>query len=254
MTAFVIVVALPMVWRAATWVRRRRAPSWEQLLGGPPLHRRPRRHRRIGDRRCRREAAEAARALVVVLAAGGHDSVAHLGVGVVLQPGERAWVQARARLVTWETQSAQVSRSRARWWGRRVEGAAREVTASGWQEHGEIDWLITSLRLVGRVHSDGELLSLWWNGLAGVEVDLDADTVRLDGVNGWRGQITGPGVAPIGVAAVAACHGPRALLVHPGLACLRGPRTQTETSQAPDPPALGPWDPMVKMCSQERRP
>jgi len=182
-----------------------------------------------------------------MLAAGGHDSVAHLCVGVVLQPGEKAWVQARARLVTWETQSAQVSRSRARWWGRRVEGAAQEVTASGWQDHGEIDWLITSLRLVGRVHSDGELLSLWWNGLAGIEVDLDVDTVHLDGVNRWRGHITGPGVAPISVAAVAACHGPGALLVHPGLARLRGPSTQAGTSSAPEQPALRPGDPMAKI-------
>lgn len=175
---------------------------------------------------------------MAMLAAGGHDPVAHLDAGVVLQPGETPWGHAQARFATWETQAVQVARSRVRWDGRRVDSTLREVTASGWHDHGETDWLITSLRLVGRTHDDGELISIWWSGLAGAQVDLPSDAVHLDGNNGWRGHITGPGVAPIGVAAVAACHGLEALSVHPGLGCLRSP-AQTETVRAPELLALG---------------
>ena len=86
---------------------------------------------------------------MAVLAAGGQDPVAHLGVGVVLQHGETPWAQARARLATWDNHVAQVSRRRVRWWERRLDSVVRQVTASGWQDNGDVDWLITSLRLVG---------------------------------------------------------------------------------------------------------
>lgn len=250
---FVIVVALLMAGRAVTWARRRGAPSWERSLGDHPLHRRPRHYRRVGDRRRRRDAAEEARAVVAMLSAGGYDPVAHLDVGVVLKPGEAAWAQAQARLATWETQAVQVAASRVRWGGRRVDSTARKVVASGWQDHGDIDWLITSLRLVGRTRPDGELISIWWSGLAGAQVDLAGDAVHLDGSNGWRGHLTGPGVAPIAVAAVAACHGAGSLAVHPGLGRLRRPAAQTETSRASEPLALGPGDPIPDLWGNRRR-
>ncbi|MGH9094557.1 MAG: hypothetical protein ACRDXE_05295, partial [Acidimicrobiales bacterium] len=111
--------------------------------------------------------------------------------------------------------------------------------------------LITSLRLVGRIQPGGALLSIWWSGLVGVQVDVDADTIRLDGDNGWRGQITGPGVAPIAIAAIAACHGPSALLVHPGLGRLRRP-SLAEPSPAPEARSLELGDPTPTAWKQER--
>jgi hypothetical protein len=145
-----------------------------------------------------------------MLASGGHDPVAHLAAGgVVLQPGEIAWIHTRARLAVWTIQSAWVTCSRVRWRGRRAESTSREVAAGGWRDHGAVDWLITSLRLVGRTGPNGGLLSIWWSDLAGVKVDLGNDTIYLEAANGWRGQITGPGIAPIGVAAIAVCHGQR---------------------------------------------
>ena len=248
MTAFLIVVTLLVAWRTITWLRRQRRRSWEQILGNPPFQCRPRHHGRFGDRLRRREGAEAGGALVAMLAAGGQDPVAHLGAGVVLQHGETPWAQARARLATWDTHAAQVSRSRVRWRGRRIDSVVRQVTASGWQDNGEVDWLITSLRLVGRTQSSSEMISIWWSGLAGLQVDLDADTVRLDGYNAWRGYLTGPGVAPIAVAEVAACHGPTALPLHP----VRMPAAQREKSPASEPLALGSGDPMPDLRENSR--
>lgn len=194
---FAIAAALLMAGRAVAWMRHRAAPSWEQSRDGAPLlHRRPPRHHRVGDRRRRRDAAEAARAIVAMLAAGAHGPVAHLDVGAVLRPGETSWGRAQARLATWETQAAQVARSRVRWGGRRIDSAAREVAGSGWQNRGEVDWLITSLRLVGRTHADDELVSIWWSGLAGAQADLVSEAVHFDGNNGWRGDLTGPAVSP----------------------------------------------------------
>ena len=60
-------------------------------------------------------------------------------------------------------------------------------------------------------------------------------------------MITRPGVAPIAVAAVAACHGVQALPVHSGLARLRRPAAQTETPPAPESFALGPGDPIPQV-------
>lgn len=125
MTVFVIVVALLVAWRAGAWVRPRGSSSWERSLGRALLHRRPGRQRRVGDRRRRRVATEEARAIVAMFAAGGHDGVAHLDAGVVLQPGVMPWGHAQARFATWETQAFQLARSRVRGGGRRVDSAVR---------------------------------------------------------------------------------------------------------------------------------
>jgi hypothetical protein len=83
------------------------------------------------------------------------------------------------------------------------------------------------------------MYSVWWSGLAGVDVDLKKrERIVLNGVNGWTGILTGPAVAPIAVAAIAMCHGYQALLVHPDLEELRrgGPK------QSLPPPAAGNVD------------
>jgi hypothetical protein len=244
------IIALVVVWRIATWVRRRRRSSFTSTSVGSLRKRPPRRHWRIGDRRRRRNAADAARILAATIVTGRHDLEAHLAVGVVLQHGELAWQRARADVAIWTTHSAVVTRSRARWSGRRVERTSRHVTASGWQSHGSTDWTITSARLVGR-NGDGGLLSIWWSGVVAVQIDLDAETVNIETTTGWRACIAGPGVAPIAVAAVAGCHGAPALLTHPGLSRLRtwSPYSGGVTRQplldplAPrEPRALGPGE------------
>jgi hypothetical protein len=247
-SVFWFIVGLLTLWRVIASVRPRRR-AWEQRTGGAPSRRRPCRHHRPGDGKRRRLAREQARDLVGTLLAGGHDPVVHLAAGVVLEAGEVAWQRSMACLSVWSTESSWITRSRISWLGRRAHSASSEVVVSGWRDYGGIDWLITSARLVGRAPTSGELISIWWAGLSGVQVNLDAGVVSLDAANGWRAEITGPGVAPIAVAAVAAvaaCHGPASLVGHPGLACLRGQSVVAEASRGPEPPVLGTGEPVLR--------
>jgi hypothetical protein len=61
------------------------------------------------------------------------------------------------------------------------------------------------------------MYSIWWSGLAGVDIDLERDHIVLNGMNTWTGMLTGLTLAPIAVAAVAMCHGLEALMTHPAL-------------------------------------
>jgi len=155
LSAFWIVVGLALTWRMIVVLRRRSRRDWEQMIGASRLRRHPRRHRRPGDARRRRIAAGQTGELLQALAAGQHDPSAHLEAGVVLEPGEVSWGRGEARLWVWSSESAWAWRSRASWWGRRAHGAGREAVVSGWRDHGDIDWLITSARLVGRATGSG---------------------------------------------------------------------------------------------------
>jgi len=113
---------------------------------------------------------------------------------------------------------------------------------------GHIDWLITSARLVGRAPGNGELISIWWAGLAGMQVDLDAEVISLDAANDWRGQLSGPGVTPVAVAAVAGSHGTAGLADHLALAVLRD-RVGLASALRLEPPAVGLGGPVLKLWS-----
>jgi len=244
------VFGLLVAWRITSSVRHRRA--WGQRSGGLPSRRRPCRHHRPGDAKRRRLARKQARDLVGTLFAGGHDRLVHLAAGVVLEADEVAWQRSMARLSVWSTESSWVTQSRVSWLGRRAHSASREAVVSGWRDHGRIDWLITSARLVGRAPGDGELISIWWAGLSGIQVNLDAEVIRLDAANGWRAKITGPGVSPVAVAAVAACHGPAALADHPALASLGDRARVSGPGRGPEPPVLGPGQPVLRLWSSGR--
>lgn len=245
-----IVVGLLLLWRIVALSRRWRRPDWTGTMGARP-RRRPRRHRRLGDRTRRHLAREQARELAVVIASDSRDPVAHLSAGVVLEPGERAWQESTARLSVWGTEATWVTPSRVSWFGRRAQTSGREATISGWRDCGRIDWLITSERIVGRLGRSGELISIWWGGLSNVQVDLDAEVIRLDATNRWRGHLCDPGIAPIAVAAIAACHGPAALAGHPALACLGNPSGTAQAVRGPEPPAIGPGEPVLRLWSSE---
>jgi len=85
-------------------------------------------------------------------------------------------------------------------------------------------WLVTSERLVGRLCDDC-LHGYRWDTVVGVRVDLvpGREAVILD-VEGEPALIwSGPGVAPMAVAAVFHLYGPVAMIEHPGLIPLRLP-------------------------------
>jgi hypothetical protein len=107
------------------------------------------------------------------------------------------------------------------WLGRRAKTVTRDTSTLRWRDHGQIDWLITSERIVGRLPASREMISVWWSGLAGIDIDLKRDCIVLNGMNGWTGMLTGPAVAQIAVAAIAMCYGLEALLVHPAVEFIR---------------------------------
>lgn len=221
-----IIVLVALLFLVTSRVRNRQAGLYRRrvhMLAPMFLHRRK---RRAGITQAR----ELARAIVE----DRPDPTAHLAAGVVLQPGEDAWLRARARLASRTSQPAWTARTQASWLDRRARSVTRESPTEWWLDNGEIHWLITSERVVGRLPASSEMISLWWSGLAGVDVDLKRDCIVLNGVNGWTGMLTGPAVAPIGVAAVAMCHGLEALPEHPALEMLR-----KQGSQQPSP-AQGP--------------
>ncbi len=221
----------------------------EQMTGAPRLARRPRCHGRPRDPR-RWITTGPTGELLQALTADEHDRRAHMdrASGVALEAGQVPWGRSTARLWVWSSESARAWRSRASWWGRRTHGAGWEAVTSGWRDHGHIDWLITSARLVGRAPGNGELISIWWAGLAGMQVDLDAEVISLDAANDWRGQLSGPGVTPVAVAAVAGSHGTAGLADHLALAVLRD-RVGLASALRLEPPAVGLGGPVLKLWS-----
>ena len=166
-------VGVLVLWRTIAWLvplakRRTRsvaAPPLQATTSSPPTAWRRNAtaagRKASGRTRCR------------VLANGwSQDPVAHLSDGVILGAGEVALQRSETHFSVWATRSTWLSHSRVRGWGRHAESSTGEVSVSGWQEHGEVTWLVTSARLYGRAR-DGEIFSIWWACLDSLEVDLD---------------------------------------------------------------------------------
>jgi hypothetical protein len=239
--AATVVVVLVALLCTLTWVR------WSPRARSRRRHIHPLPARFVG-RRHRHTAFLQARELARAILEDRPDPVAHLAVGVIPQPGEDAWTRARARLAVRTCQAACTAYTQASWLGRRAKNVGRETTTEQWQDHGDIEWLITSQRVVGRQPASSEMISVWWSGLAGVDIDLESDRIVFNGVNGWTGMLTGPAVAPIAVAASAMCHGFEALLVHPALEQLQ----PKHPLLPPEPEGVGPAGRIVSLPT--RRP
>ena len=199
MTYLYVGIGLGLLCYAARWSRRR--VDWLPA-SARDTGRRPRRRHRLGDNRRRRAALAQARRLVLALAYGRQNPFAHLVAGVVLEEGDVVFQQSTARLETWSTTSARVIDDHVSW-GRRAKSPGRQLTVDYWQDHDESTWLLTSARAVGRSVKGGELVSIWWASVAGADVDARNEFVVLNATNGWRGRLSGPGIAPIAVAVVA---------------------------------------------------
>lgn len=152
-------------------------------------------------------ATETAKTLAVQLYRDTDVPVQPYNVGVVLEDGEKPWVQVPARC-SYDTPLP------AR------PGPAKRGDPPPQPPISQ--WLVTNHRVAGRI--DTNHLRWWrWEELVGCQLDLTggSEYVQAD-LNGDLPIIwTGPGVAPLAVAAVYHLHGPKALLDHPGLTVLR---------------------------------
>jgi hypothetical protein len=165
----------------------------------------------------RQQANDNARALAVAIATGTAWMPPPYDLGILLEPGEIAWHRCPATY-RWRGTDSWIEQ-RSSHGGRRA--ISREVTTPCMYSLGNTDWLVTNLRLAARSH-DGQVISVYWSAIVGLTVDLDAGMVAIDGADGYHGELSGPALASIAVAAVAVCHGRRALVEHPGLGSLRG--------------------------------
>jgi hypothetical protein len=122
-------------------------------------------------------------------------------VGVVLDPGEKVWAEVPVRVNLDWTPAVKP--------GEQAPPAVRP-------------WLVTSGRVVGRL-ADDRLHGYRWDKAIGVRVDLATgrEAVSLD-IEGEPTLIwSGPGVAPMAIAAIFHLYGPVAMIDHPGLTLLR---------------------------------
>ena len=157
----------------------------------------------------RQWATDAGRQLALDLYNQREPVIRPYNVGLVLDPGEQVWAEAPARFnLDWPTSP----------------GAAVRPDDLAFRP-----WLVTSDRLVGRL-SDDRLRGYRWERAVGSRIDLTPgqECVCLD-VEGEPSLIwSGPGVAPIAVAAAFRLFGPVGVVEHPGLAVLRdSPRAET---------------------------
>lgn len=206
---------------------------------------------RLLCRRRRQRAILQARDLARVAIAGHSDPTAPLAAGVSLEPGEEAWGFASARLAVRTSQAVWISHGQVSWFGRRSRNVTQGAVTERWEDRGNIDWLITSHRVVGRMPASKEMISVWWGGLAGIDIDLKRGRIVLNGVNGWTGILVGPSIAPIGVVAVAACYGLEAVLVHPALEQVRR-NGSNEPPLRDGPAAVGSGATIIRLATRKR--
>lgn len=212
MTCIWVGLIFALLFCAKRWSHRRCST---QLANAIHNKKRPRRRHRPGGRHRRKVAHGQARELLAARASGQPERGARTAVGVALQGGETAHGQSTAYIETWSATITWVTETWVRRWGRRARSATREITAEGWRDNDEYTWLLTSERALGRSVRSGELVSIWWASLTGAHVDASREAVVLDMANGWSGRLSGPGILPLAVLAVAACGGAQSASVPP---------------------------------------
>ncbi len=131
---------------------------------------------------------------------------AHYEFGMTLEPGERAY---RSFWCSWHRRIAYEPQ-----WINPQQSAPPEGVY--WPTPEPVFCLLTDRQLAFR-HADGQLVQIYWTGLAGVSVDLPNERVHLDYDDGRAGALLGVTAPVVAVAAVAGVYGPGALAEHPAL-------------------------------------
>ncbi|HZC53367.1 MAG TPA: hypothetical protein VE441_12830 [Mycobacterium sp.] len=163
----------------------------------------------------------AARELALTIVDGRSPGMQAYDLGIVLNDGETAWQQVPADYWYRSERSWIVQHNSYRGY----RSIINEVHQPCLIPVGMLDWLITNHRLAAR-KPDGQVMSICWSDIEAITVDLVREIVVFDGADGgdgYHGELAGPAVAPIAVAAIATCHGPQVLLDHPALEQLRVP-------------------------------
>ncbi|AXG14504.1 hypothetical protein [Intrasporangium calvum] len=143
----------------------------------------------------RQAAAEDARRLALEVA--GHlplQRVDPMGFGLVLEANEAA--------------------------ARVVQLFARSLDRGVWSSEEPCLVVVTDQRLLLR-RSSGELVSLWWSTVVGLEVDLAQERMVLDFGDGRPCGLFGPQVAVAAVMGIVRLYGAEGLIRHPSLEPLR---------------------------------
>ena len=151
----------------------------------------------------RQWAHQTARELALSMVSGQPTPATPYAMGVVLDPGEQVWAECPIGFLQ------------------------ENLPVDGPDVPSVRPWLVTSDRIVGRL-GDDRLYGWRWEHVRGCRVDLtiSPEFLTLDLDHGFRLDWTGPGLAPLAVAAVYTLYGQAALLDHPGLAAIRlGTRT-----------------------------
>jgi hypothetical protein len=159
---------------------------------------------------------QAGRSLALGLYQDRDLGVLPYSVGVVLWPEEKVWAELPARC------SADAP----------VPAAAGGRGPALPPQPPVGTWLVTSKRIAGRIN--GNVLRWWtWDQIVGAQVDLTPgrEMVHLDPGGAVPVVWTGPGVAPLAVAAVYHLHGAGAMVDHPGLAPLRSVDGRAKSDQ-----------------------
>lgn len=172
-------------------------------------------------------AYENARTLALTITGGHQPAVPIYDLGIVLGADETVWQRAAA--CYWWRGEQTWTEQRTSYNGRR--GTLTEVRRPVLNCAGTLSWLITNRRL-GTRQPNGEVISIYWTAIQAISIDLAADAIVLDGTDGYRGELRGPAIAPVAVAAVASCHGVYALLDHPAVAPLRIPAAPAPRGRA----------------------
>jgi hypothetical protein len=158
-------------------------------------------------------ATDAARQLALALYHEQDTTARPFRTGVVLDPGERVWVETPLYF------SHEIPPGPAH---TKIAGPGRALPRP---------WLVTDCRVIARL-GDERLHGWRWEHIVGCRVDLTParETVVLD-IDAQRPLIwSGPAVAPLAIAAVFRLYGPQAMIEHPGLALLRSPSAQRTES------------------------
>lgn len=162
---------------------------------GVPLFRRNDLHENASAVAARQAVAEDARRLA--LEAAGRlplQRVDPMRLGLVLEPDESA--------------------------ARVAHLLARSLDSGIWSSEEPCLVVVTDQRLLLR-RTSGELVSLWWSTVIGLEVDLAQERIVLDFGDGRPCGLFGPQVALPAVMAIARLYGAEGLIRHPSLEPLR---------------------------------